>query len=140
MNVNNIYIPKPSRIFVKLGATGVLEFIFWGPRDLKERLKERLKAGERWRYEPPSGHTVLWTAIASGILSAPDELRHGELAAFEPSSEAVEFKALSDTEFVLGSAAPHEHDLVLGYYSVHTSPDALRDGEAHISSIRKGTP
>ena len=23
-----------------------------------------------------------------------------------------------------------------GYYSVHTSPDALRDGEAHISAIR----
>jgi hypothetical protein len=70
-------------------------------------------------------------------LSAPDELRHGDLAAFEPSSRAVEFDALTDTEFVLGSAAPHEHDLVLGYYSVHTSPDALRDAEAYISSIKK---
>ena len=75
-------------------------------------------------------------AIASGILLAPDELRHGDLAAFESSSKAVEFEALTDTEFVLGSAAPHEHDLVLGYYSVHTSPDALRDAEAHISAIR----
>ena len=70
-------------------------------------------------------------------MSAPDELRHGDLAAFEPSSEAVEFAALTDTEFVLGSAAPHEHDLVLGYYSVHTSPGALRDAEAHIASIEK---
>jgi hypothetical protein len=70
------------------------------------------------------------------ILSAPDELRHGDIAAFEPSSKAVEFEALTDTEFVLGSAAPHEHDLVLGHYSVHTSPDALRDAEAHISAIR----
>jgi hypothetical protein len=70
-------------------------------------------------------------------LLAPDELRHGDLAAFEPSGEAVEFEALSDTEFVLGSAAPHQHDLVPGYYSVHTSPDALRDGEAHILSIKK---
>jgi hypothetical protein len=25
---------------------------------------------------------------------------------------------------------------VLGYYSVHTSPTALRDGEGHISEIR----
>ena len=99
-------------------------------------LAVRLKAGERWRYQPPAGHTVLWVAVASGVLSAPDELRHGELAAFEPSSEAVEFEALADTEFVLGSAVPHEHDLVLGYYSVHTSPDALHDGEAHISAIR----
>ena len=72
---------------------------------------------------------------AAGVLSAPDELRHGELAAFEPSSEAVEFEALTNAEFVLGSAAPHKHDLVLGYYSVHTTPDALREGEAHISSI-----
>jgi redox-sensitive bicupin YhaK (pirin superfamily) len=99
-------------------------------------LAVRLKAGERWRYEPPTGHTVLWVAIASGVLSAPDELRHGDLAAFEPSSKAVEFEALTDTEFVLGSAAPHEHDLVLGHYSVHTSPDALRDAEAYISAIR----
>lgn len=99
-------------------------------------LAVRLKAGERWRYEPPAGHTVLWTAIASGAVSTPNELRHGDFAAFEPSSEAVEFKALTDAEFVLGSAAPHEHDLVPGYYSVHTSPDALRDGEAHISAIR----
>jgi len=100
-------------------------------------LAVRLTAGERWRYEPPTGHTVLWAAVASGVLSAPDELRHGDLAAFESSSDAVEFEALTDAEFVLGSAAPHEHDLILGYYSVHTSPDALRNGEAHISSIRK---
>jgi hypothetical protein len=71
------------------------------------------------------------------VLATPDELRRGELVAFEPSSEAVEFEALADTEFVLGSAAPHSHDLVLGYYSVHTSPRALRDGEAHILSIRR---
>ena len=103
-------------------------------------LAVRLKAGERWRYKPPAGHTVLWVAIASGVVSAPDELRHGDLAAFEPSSAAVEFDALTDTEFVLGSAAPHTHDLVLGYYSVHTSPEALRDGEAHIAWIKKGTP
>jgi hypothetical protein len=57
--------------------------------------------------------------------------------AFERSSDAVDFKALTDTEFVLGSAAPHEHDLVLGDYSVHTSPDALRDAETQIASIKE---
>jgi hypothetical protein len=69
-------------------------------------------------------------------VSVPGELQHGELAAFERSSQAVEFEGLTDTEFVLGSAAPHEYDLALGYYSVHTSPDALRDAEAHIASIK----
>ena len=95
-----------------------------------------LKAGERWRYEPPASHTVLWTAIAKGTVSVPAKLQHGDLAAFEASGEAVEFEALNDAEFVLGSAAPHEQDLILGYYSVHTSHAALRDGEAHISAIR----
>jgi redox-sensitive bicupin YhaK (pirin superfamily) len=124
----------PARIL--LGSYGSASSAIESPSPINY-LVVRLKAGERWRYEPPATHTVLWVAIASGVLSAPDQLRHGDLAAFEPSSEAGEFKALTDTEFVLGSAAPHEHDLVPGYYSVHTSADALRDGEAHILSIRE---
>ena len=124
----------PARVL--LGSYGSASSAIASPSPINY-LTVRLKAGERWRYEPPTGHTVLWTAIVSGILSAPGELRHGDLAAFEPSSKAVEFEALADTEFVLGSAAPHKHDLVLGYYSVHTTPDALREGEAHISSIKE---
>ena len=129
-------VPQDGRARVLLGSYGSASSTIASPSPINY-LAVRLKAGERWRYEPPTGHTVLWAAIASGVLSAPDELRHGDLAAFEPSSKAVEFEALTDTEFVLGSAAPHEHDLVLGYHSVHTSPDALRDAEAHISSIKK---
>jgi redox-sensitive bicupin YhaK (pirin superfamily) len=123
----------PARVL--LGSYGSASSALASPSPINY-LAIRLKAGERWRYEPPTGHTVLWVAIASGVLSAPDEMRHGDLAAFEPSSKAVEFEALTNTEFVLGSAAPHKHDLVLGHYSVHTSPDALRDAEAHISAIR----
>ena len=70
-------------------------------------------------------------------MAVPDELRHGDLAAFEPSNEAIEFEAQSDTEFVVGSAVRHDYDLVLGYYSVHTSAGALREGEARISAIQK---
>ena len=129
-------VPAAGPARVLLGSYGSASSAIASPSPINY-LAVRLKAGERWRYEPPTGHTVLWTALASGVLSAPDDLRHGDLAAFEPSSDAVEFAALTDSEFVLGSAAPHQHDLVLGYYSVHTSPEALRDGEAHISSIRK---
>jgi redox-sensitive bicupin YhaK (pirin superfamily) len=129
-------VPEDGPVRVLLGSYGSASSTIASPSPINY-LAVRLKAGERWRYEPPTGHTVLWAAIASGILFAPDELRHGDLAAFEPSSEAVEFEALTDTEFVLGSASPHGHDLVLGYYSVHTSPQALRDGEAHIASIKK---
>jgi len=58
------------------------------------------------------------------------------LAAFEPSSAAVEFDARTDAEFVIGSAVPHKYDLVLGSHSVHTAPAALRDALAHLSAIR----
>jgi hypothetical protein len=58
------------------------------------------------------------------------------LAAFEPSSKAVEFEALTDAEFVLGSAVPHKYDLVLGSHSVHTTPAALRHAQAHLSAIQ----
>jgi redox-sensitive bicupin YhaK (pirin superfamily) len=129
-------VPQDGPARVLLGSYGSASNAIAPPSPINY-IAVRLKAGECWRYQPPTGHSVLWAAIASGVLSAPEELRRGDLAAFEPSSEAVEFKALADTEFVLGSAAPHEHDLVLGYYSVHTSPDALRDAEAHISSIKR---
>ena len=124
----------PARVL--LGSYGAASSAIESPSPINY-LAVRMKAGERWLYQPPAGHTVLWVAIASGIVSVPEVLRRGELVAFEPSSEAVEFEAMTDTEFVLGSAAPHEHELVTGYYSVHTSPDALRDGEAHIQSIRQ---
>lgn len=127
-------VPQDGPARVLLGSYGSVSSAIASPSPINY-LAVRLKAGERWRYQPPKGHTVLWVAVASGDLWAHDELRHGDLAAFEPSNEAVEFEAQTDTEFVLGSAAPHKHDLVTGYYSVHTSASALRDGEAHIASI-----
>ena len=120
---------------VLLGSYGAAASAIVSPSPINY-LAVRLKAGERWRYEPPSSHKVLWTAVASGIVSVPDELRHGDLAAFEPSSKAVEFEALADAEFVLGSAVPHNYDLVLGSHSVHTTPAALLVAQAHISEIR----
>jgi redox-sensitive bicupin YhaK (pirin superfamily) len=129
-------VPQAGPARVLLGSYGAASSAITSPSPITY-LAVRLNAGEHWRYDPPTGHTVLWIAMASGALRAPDELRRGELAAFEPSTVAVDFAALTDTEFVLGSAAPHRHDLVLGYYSVHTSPEALRDGEGQIASIQR---
>ncbi len=39
-------------------------------------------------------------------------------------------------EFVLGSAVPHDCDLVLCSHSVHTSTEALREAEARIWAIQ----
>jgi redox-sensitive bicupin YhaK (pirin superfamily) len=123
----------PARVL--LGRHGAAASAIEAPAPINY-LAVRLQAGERWRYQPPAGHTVLWVALASGAVTVPDELGTGDLAAFEPTNGAVEFEALSDAEFVLGSAVPHDHDLVLGYYSVHTSAVALREGETRIATIQ----
>jgi redox-sensitive bicupin YhaK (pirin superfamily) len=40
-----------------------------------------LKKGGKWRYEPPSGHTVAWAAVHEGELAAP-AIGVGELLSF----------------------------------------------------------
>jgi redox-sensitive bicupin YhaK (pirin superfamily) len=96
-----------------------------------------LKAGESWSYQPPTGHKVAWVAVLDGELQAAERISRGELVVFEPSEQALDFVATTDTRFVLGSAPPHPHDLVLGNYSVHTSAQALRQGETEIRRIGK---
>jgi redox-sensitive bicupin YhaK (pirin superfamily) len=95
----------------------------------------RLKAGQRWRYAPPEGHTVAWLAVDQGKLRSPEAIRAGQLAVFEESGAPIELEADGDASFVLGSAIKHPHPLVLGNYSVHTSSAALAQGEAEIARI-----
>ena len=94
-----------------------------------------LKAGEPWSHEPPAGHTVTWVAVQDGALLTPSRIRGGEMAIFEPREESIDFVAEGNTTFVLGSAARHPPDLVLGNYSVHTSAESLRRGETEIRRI-----
>jgi redox-sensitive bicupin YhaK (pirin superfamily) len=96
-----------------------------------------LKKGEKWRYDPPDKHTVAWIAVHRGKLATPEIVDKGELAVFEESNGALEFEALDDTGFILGSAVKHPHELALGMYSVHTSQSALDRGEAKIAEIGK---
>jgi redox-sensitive bicupin YhaK (pirin superfamily) len=98
-------------------------------------LQVNLEAGEHWRYQPAPGHEVAWVAISDGALLTPSRVGAGTVAVFEPSQGAIDFVAEAPTRFVLGSAAPHPHDLYLGNYSVHTSAAALREGEAEIVKI-----
>jgi hypothetical protein len=88
-------------------------------------LHVQLKDGERWEYQPPAGHNVAWMY----------SLTRKELAVFEEGESALRFEGSRDPSFVLGSAVKHPHDLVLGYYSVHTSAKALAAGEAEIERI-----
>jgi redox-sensitive bicupin YhaK (pirin superfamily) len=132
-------IPHNGPARVLLGSYGTATSTIKAPAPMNY-LAVRLKAGERWSYQPPAGHTVLWTALGMGsvlVANQPqqDELRQGELVAFRPSNAVVEFEAQSEAECVVGSAVPHDYDLVLGSHSVHTSAEALREAEARISAI-----
>ena len=106
-----------------------------GSPDGMTYLDVSLKAGERWTYAPPAGHTVLWIGAHTGQVATPEHVTAGELAVFEGSTAPVEFEAITDAGFVLGSAVKHPHELVTGYYSVHTSQNALREGERNIATI-----
>jgi len=128
-------VPSTGPVSILLGNYGGVSSSLKSPSPINY-LAVRLKAGGTWRYEPPAGHDVAWIALASGGLKVPGRVESGELVAFEKSNEAIEFRAEADSEFVLGSAASHPHDLVLGYYSVHTSPKALEVAERHIAEIR----
>ncbi len=127
-------IERDGPALVLLGRLGAASSVITPPSPMNY-LSVTLAAGERWSYQPPSGHDVAWMAVNSGSVFAPSRLDVGELAVFEPSQNPIALRADVDCEFVLGSAASHPHDLAIGNYSVHTNPQALREGEAQIARI-----
>jgi redox-sensitive bicupin YhaK (pirin superfamily) len=98
-------------------------------------LDVRLKAGERWTFQPEKAHDVAWIALHRGSVMAPQQISTGELAVFEEGDQAIAFEAVTDAGFMLGSATKHRYDLVTGHYSVHTNAEALRIGERNIDII-----
>jgi redox-sensitive bicupin YhaK (pirin superfamily) len=93
--------------------------------------------GKQWTFAPPEGHAVAFLSVANGSLTAGETVDAGELAAFELGEIPIAIEAgPQGASFVIGSAVSHRHDLVLGYYSVHTSAAALAAGEARIQAIR----
>jgi redox-sensitive bicupin YhaK (pirin superfamily) len=127
----DVPVEGPARVI--LGAYGGARSPIEAPP--MTYLSVSLKHSERWTYRPPKGHTVAWAAVHEGVLRTPAAIPSGEFAVFEPSEESIDFVADGDTGFVLGSAASHPHELVLGNYSVHTSAEALRRGETEIRRV-----
>ncbi|CAB3707101.1 hypothetical protein LMG24238_03960 [Paraburkholderia sediminicola] len=96
-----------------------------------------LAPGETWSFQPAPGQSIAFVSVAQGGLTAVGNIAAGELAVFEPGEAPIKIRAgPSGVVFVLGSAVPHPHDLVLGLYSVHTSAVALKAGEARIEALR----
>jgi redox-sensitive bicupin YhaK (pirin superfamily) len=139
-------IPQDGPARVLLGQYGGAKSSVTPPSDMNY-LAVKLAAGESWTYQPPAGHSVAWAALSRGALSvgapAGQPMAAGEMLVFDQSTGSISFTALVDAEFaefaefVVGSAVPHPHELVLGRYSVHTSPAALQQGEATIKQMKK---
>ena len=127
-------VPHEGPARVLLGSYGKARSPIPAPSGMNY-LAVSLKGGERWQYTPPAGHTVAWLAVSGGRLEVNGMVGTGELAVFEESEQVIDFVAHGDTSFVLGSAVKHPHELVMGYYSVHTSKAALAQGEAEIHRI-----
>ena len=124
----------PARVI--LGELGAIRSPIVTPSPMNY-LDVRLKAGAIWRYQPPPGHDVAWIAVHEGtVVTGEQSVASGELVVFDKAESAITFQASGNTSFVLGSAPAHPHELVMGYYSVHTSADALRRGEDSIERIR----
>jgi redox-sensitive bicupin YhaK (pirin superfamily) len=128
---NDVPVVGPARVI--LGSYGGAKSPIDAPP--MTYLQVNLGSGETWRYEPARGHEVAWIAIADGALHTPARVPAGTVAVFEPSESAIDFVAEGRTRFVIGSAASHPHELFLGNYSVHTTAEALREGEAEIVRI-----
>ena len=107
------------------------------PTSQANYLHVRLKAGERWSYQPPTEHNVAWIASYDGDLEVSGLVLNREIAVFEEGTQEIKVVAREDVDFVLGSAVKHPYPLALGMYSVHTSPKALAIGEARIDEIEK---
>lgn len=127
-------VPRAGPVTVLLGSYGEKLSPVPAPLDAS-LLWVELAAGEVWDYQPPSGHQVAWCFAQSGVVQVSGEQLSRELAIFEEGEGALRFRANTPCGFLLGSAAKHAHDLVLGTHSVHTSAQALQAGVHRIGEI-----
>jgi redox-sensitive bicupin YhaK (pirin superfamily) len=127
-------IQSEGPVRVLMGSYGEAKSLLHAP-DGMNYYHVTLKAGEKWTYVPPEGHTVAWLAVDQGKLCSDTTVGTGEIAIYEESSAPIEIEAEADASFVFGSAVKHPHSLVTGMYSVHTTEEALVKGEQEIRRI-----
>jgi AcrR family transcriptional regulator len=120
LGASDFHYAGPARVVA--GEYDGVKSVVESPRGITY-LDVRLKAGERWTFHPTKGHDVAWIASHQGTVTTPEQVTIGEAAVFEEGDQAIEFEALSDAGFILGSAVKHPYDLVTGHYSVHTNAD-----------------
>jgi redox-sensitive bicupin YhaK (pirin superfamily) len=127
-------IPGDGRVRVLLGTFGDTRSVIPYPSPVTY-LHVHLHDGEAWSYQPPAAHDVAWLAVSVGGVRVDGASLGKEMAIFEDGSSRIDLEAVDETELVIASAVKHPYPLVTGMYSVHTSAEALRRGEASYRQI-----
>jgi redox-sensitive bicupin YhaK (pirin superfamily) len=127
-------VPQVGNVRVLLGEYGGHVSPIPPPAPLTY-LDVALAAGESWVFTPPAGQTVAWAFVYAGRARVEGQPASRELLVFEESNAAVRFEALEATRVLLGAAQKHQHPLVLGSHSVHTTRAALSRGVARIRDV-----
>jgi redox-sensitive bicupin YhaK (pirin superfamily) len=127
-------VPQVEHVRVLLGEYGGHKNPIPAPSPLVY-LDVVLGRATSWTFTPPPGHTVAWAFVYRGRAQVAGTTLSRELAVLDESEASVTIDAVDDARILFGSAKKHDHPLVLGSHSVHTSREALARGEATIRAV-----
>lgn len=98
-----------------------------------------LSTQTEWSFITPAHHNVAWCYVQKGsaVVDGKTHLANTLLIFEEESAHPIQVSGTPEfaSAVLFGSAQRHDYDLILGHYSVHTSPEALRRGEQQIQTI-----
>lgn len=96
-----------------------------------------MQANSRWTHTASANHQVAWLYVYEGnaVVNGVDSQQ--QLMIFDGADTAglIEVQTRAGAKLIFGSAVSHNHPLVLGRSSVHTSEQSLRDAERRIQQI-----
>jgi len=94
-----------------------------------------LDANTQWTYTPPSHHDVAFAVAFAGTPAVNGVPLAHQLAVLEGQGSITVAAGGTGAQVLCGTAAKHQHALILGSSSVHTSADALKAGQQTIRTI-----
>ncbi len=94
-----------------------------------------LRAGQVWDYTPPQNQQIAWFFVHDGQVICDNTIIDKQVAILEHGNGNIQLQAKNACALIFGSGPRHEHTLVLGRSSVHTSRPALEQGQGEIMRI-----
>jgi redox-sensitive bicupin YhaK (pirin superfamily) len=94
-----------------------------------------IEAGAQWRYSPPAHHDVAWAFGFDGQAQIQNEVGGQALLTMSAAGDIVLSAPHGPARVLMGTAQKHNHPLVLGPSSVHTSEQALIQGLQRIQTL-----